>query len=137
MCQESKSAPSSRALAFAEVTTRHRNGQALSKDAVDRLHDEMQCRLSTFVSNIDHADGRPRHKHERHRETLASPVNHADAMQQELDAMLQKLIAEKTPRRSSKASVGLEGVGEWARTSGNRKVCTDGPVSRIIHADTT
>ena len=58
-------------------------------------------------------------------------------MHQELDAMLLELVADKTPRCTSKANVGLEGVGEWARIGGKWKVCTDGPLSTIIHADTT
>ena len=56
-------------------------------------------------------------------------------MKEELDAMLLQLAAEKTQRGTSKASIGLEGVGEWVQTRENKQVCSDGPLDAMMHVD--
>ena len=88
---------------------------------------------SSFMASIDDAAGRHKHKHERYQEISARTMDRSDAMEEELDAMLKQLAAEKTLRCSRKASVGLEGVGEWARVAGNKEVRSDDPLNTVMH----
>ena len=101
---------------IADPTSRRTMSQALRKHNVDKISDVSYHQTSWFISGIDSAAGRPKHKHDKHHEISASTVNLSDPMKVELDAILQAMAAEKQSHRAGKASVGLEGVGEWART---------------------
>ena len=79
------------------------------------MPDDRHSQLVSFIVNIDDAAGRAKHKHDKRHDVSASTVDLADPMKVELDTMLQEMVADKQPRRVGKATVGLEGVGSWAR----------------------